>query len=199
MTSTKTAIKQQLPAYPLFVKDPFFSIWSTSENLNDSDTTFWTGKTRRVYGLVNADGKTYSFLGLAPKAEKLTQTSLKVTAFSTNYTFTCDDFDLAVSFTSPLMPDDLKILACPVCYMDYKVTPKKTIGKITVALYMHEESCYDRFRMPIREGRIKMDGFETAWFGLKKQLVMSQSFDDSAAEWGYWYVAGQNAGIATKI
>ena len=57
MTSTKTAIKQQLPAYPLFVKDPFFSIWSTSENLNDSDTTFWTGKTRRVYGLVNADGK----------------------------------------------------------------------------------------------------------------------------------------------
>jgi len=198
MSTAKNAIRQQLPSYPLFVKDPFFSIWSPGEYLNECDTAFWTGKTRRVYGLVNADGKTYSFMGVVPKAEKLTQTSLKVTAFSTDYTFTCDKFDLSVSFTSPLMPDDLKTLSCPVCYMDYTVTPKTTLGNVTVALYMHEESCYDRFRMPIREGKIRLNGFETAWFGLKKQLVMSQSFDDSAAEWGYWYVAGREAGIATQ-
>ena len=190
-------IKQQLPAYPLFVKDPFFSIWSQNEYLNEGDTVFWTGKRRKVYGIVRADGITYSFMGIVPSAEKLKQTSLKLTAFSTKYTFTCDKFDLAVNFTSPLLPDDLKTLSCPVCYMDYTITPKTKLGKVTVALYMHEESCYDRYEMPVRQGKWVREGYETAFFGLKKQLIMSQSFDDSAAEWGYWYVTGKTAGIAT--
>ena len=58
MKNRKYTIKQQLPAYPLFVKDPFFSVWSPSENLNESDTVFWTGKTAKTYGLIYADGKT---------------------------------------------------------------------------------------------------------------------------------------------
>ena len=48
---------QLLPAYPLFVKDPFFSIWSPADKLNGGDTIFWTGARRRIYGIVNCDGK----------------------------------------------------------------------------------------------------------------------------------------------
>ena len=33
-----------LPAYPLFVNDPYFSIWADSDYLNESDTIFWNGK-----------------------------------------------------------------------------------------------------------------------------------------------------------
>ena len=129
MTNNKTAVKQLLPAYPLFVKDPFFSIWSPGERLNESDTIFWTGKTVRTYGLVYADGKTYCFMGVQPKAEKLTQTSLKVTAFGTEYEFTCDSFDLKVVFTSPLMPDDLK--RCPAPYVIWTILslPKNSLAK----------------------------------------------------------------------
>ena len=36
-----------LPAYPLFVKDPYFSIWSEGDVLNDIDTAFWTGKAKK--------------------------------------------------------------------------------------------------------------------------------------------------------
>lgn len=197
MQTQKNTIKQQLPAYPLFVKDPFFSIWSPSEKLNESDTIFWTGKTVKTFGLVYADGKTYSFMGLQEKAEKLVQTSLKITAFGTEYSFTCDKFDLKVTFTSPLMPDDLTTLACPVCYADYTLTPKTELKEATVALYLDEAYCYDRMTMPVRMGKIKSEGYETSWFGLKKQLVMSQSYDDSSAEWGYWYVSGNNAAIAS--
>lgn len=193
---SKTA-KQLLPAYPLFVKDPFFSIWSPSERLNESNTMFWTGKTVRTYGLVHADGKTYVFMGIVPKAEKMTQTSLGVSAFGTEYTFTCDKFDLKVTFTSPLMPDDLTVLSCPVCYMDYTLTPKTPLKNATVALYLDEEYCYDRMSFPVRMGKIASEKYNTAWFGLKKQLVMSQSYDDSSAEWGYWYVSGKNAAIAS--
>ena len=37
-----------------------------------------------IYGLINVDGDTYCFMGLQPKAKPLTQTSLKITAFSTD-------------------------------------------------------------------------------------------------------------------
>ena len=33
-------IERQLPAYPLFVKDPYFSVWSGGEVLNAADPCF---------------------------------------------------------------------------------------------------------------------------------------------------------------
>ncbi len=190
--------EQLLPAYPLFVKDPFFSIWSPSAELNGADTIFWTGARRRVYGVVNCDGKSYSFLANRDKTVKMEQTGVKVTAFSTDYTFTAPEFDLKVSFMSPLPPDNLELLSCPVCYMSYEVMPKKQIEKLSVSLFLHEESCYDKIPMPVRGGVHYIEQGECAWFGLKKQLVMSQSTDDSAAEWGYWYLTGQKAFLVSN-
>lgn len=189
---------QLLPAYPLFVKDPFFSLWSASNELNGGETIFWTGKRRRAYGAVNCDGKSYSFMGLLDKAERLTQTKVSLTAFSTDYEFTCDAFDLKVSFVSPLPPTNLTLLSCPVCYMTYTLTPKKEIGKASVSLMLHEEFCYDREQMPVHGGVHKLPQGETAWMGLKKQLPMSQSSDDSTAEWGYWYLTGDYACITSR-
>ena len=36
-----------LPSYPLFVKDPNFSIWSASEILNDQDVETWFGEKKK--------------------------------------------------------------------------------------------------------------------------------------------------------
>ena len=196
--NSKVKKGQLLPSYPLFVKDPFFSIWSPADKLNESDTAFWTGKMRQMHGFVSCDGKVYSFMGANTVAEKMTQTYVDVTAFDTKYGFTCPDFDLDIIFTSPLNPDDLELLSCPVCFFRYTVTPKKNIGKLTVALFAHQDLCYDNIVMPVRGGRhILSDGTQAAWFGLKKQLVMSQSFDDSCAEWGYYYLTGKRAFCAT--
>ncbi len=192
--NSKNKTGRILPAYPLFVKDPFFSIWSGSDKLNEDDTMFWTGAPKKVYGLVKTGEKTYVFMGSVPKAAKLEQTYVDVTAFDTKYGFSCDDFDLDVTFTSPLNPDDLELLSCPVCFFRYTLKPKKPLGKTTVALFLHENLCYDKYRFETRGGKhVLGDGTEAAWFGLKKQLVMSQSYDDSAAEWGYWYVTGKKA------
>jgi hypothetical protein len=61
---------KQAPAYPLITHDPYFSIWSFAENLNEGTTNHWTGKSMPIVGLLQVDGVTYSFLGKpAPKTE----------------------------------------------------------------------------------------------------------------------------------
>jgi outer membrane receptor protein involved in Fe transport len=45
------------PSYPLIAHDPYFSIWSPSDNLNDSWTKHWTGANHEICGIVRIDGK----------------------------------------------------------------------------------------------------------------------------------------------
>ncbi len=51
------------PAYPLVVHDPYFSIWSTTDKLNESVTRHWTGAEQSLVGILNVDGQLYNFLG----------------------------------------------------------------------------------------------------------------------------------------
>ena len=184
---------KRLPAYPLFVNDPFFSVWSPSDTLNGANTCFWTGLERKTYGLVVADGKVYSFMGVADGTEPLKQTSVRVNAFTTDYTFECDSFNLEVSFISPLVPTDYELMSRPVCYMTYKVVPKVTINKIKVAIALHEEHCYNKCDDTVIGGGFKYPDYELAFFGRNRQLPMSNSFDSTAADWGYTYISADQA------
>lgn len=53
----------RLPAVPLIVNDPYLSIWSAADKLNETATTHWTGKEKPLYGLLRVDGTAYRFMG----------------------------------------------------------------------------------------------------------------------------------------
>lgn len=182
-----------LPAYPLFVNDPYFSIWSDSDNLNESDTIFWNGQKKKTYGIIYVDGVAYSFLGNVENTTKLQQTKLSIGAFSTNYTFESDEFILDLSFVSPLCLTNLDLLSRPVCYLTYNVTFKKEVKDFKISLMFNERHCYNNMKDYCIGGCFNFNDYELAYFGLNRQHPMSNTFDSVSADWGYTYVSGKEA------
>lgn len=59
----------RMPATPIAVSDPMFSIWSPTEKLYDASTMHWGDTKKSIIGVLRVDGKNYRFLG--KQAEKL--------------------------------------------------------------------------------------------------------------------------------
>lgn len=190
--------KRILPAYPLWLIDPLFSVWSKTDELNAGDTVFWTGLEKRACGFVRWKGKTYSFLGRRDGVVPLEQTSLEVHAFSTDYTFRGEGFALKVRFLSPLLPGDLDVLSCPVCYTDYEVTEGEIPEDFSIALAIDEEFCYNGERAWVVGGVIPKKGYEAAYFTRGRNLVLSDTSDMCSPDWGDVYIAAKESWLVSE-
>lgn len=62
-TDTSLTTRVRPSAVPLVTVDPYFSIWSETDRLNESPTRHWTGKEQPLIGAVRVDGTTYRILG----------------------------------------------------------------------------------------------------------------------------------------
>src|SRR4051812_25693064 len=87
------------PAVPLVACDPYFSIWSQTDRLPDSDTVHWTGKPHRLSSRVQIDGKVFRVMGKDPSTvPALRQTHLEVLPTRTLYSFEGDGVKLDLTF-----------------------------------------------------------------------------------------------------
>ncbi|WP_302126228.1 DUF4964 domain-containing protein, partial [uncultured Parabacteroides sp.] len=123
------------PSYPLITIDPYTSIWSFTDRLNEDATRHWTGKEQGLLGVIEVDGVSYRFMGKEAPGEGTSvrfekaavQQSVNVLPTQTYYTFECGPVCLDLVFTSPLLLNDLDRMSTPVNYISWQV--RATDGK----------------------------------------------------------------------
>ncbi|MBP5620575.1 MAG: DUF4964 domain-containing protein, partial [Thermoguttaceae bacterium] len=78
------------PCVPLVANDPYFSVWSNTDQLADSFPVHWTGTINALTSYVRIDGRAYRLMGyptgLDQEVGKLPQTDVAVRATNTTYT-----------------------------------------------------------------------------------------------------------------
>jgi hypothetical protein len=334
--------QQKAPAYPLITHDPYFSIWSTTDELNGSATTHWTGASQSLTGLVKVDGVTYRVLGqnektyegvvatsdekpyqvkytesapgedwmqaafndkdwktgaapfgddlnaggtpwkshdlwtrrtfdiadpasdlllkishddnvtvyingeevfktkgwihkykyvpipdavksklkkkgnvlaihilntaggafldagiakIAPATgdkgiEKATQTAVYINATQTSYEFTCGKVNLTLTFTSPLLMDDLMLLSRPVSYISYKVSANDNAShKVQVYFGASSNVAVNVPSQAVTTSKYTSGKLAILKAGTVEQPILKKKGDDLRIDWGYMYVA----------
>jgi len=334
------------PAVPLLTSDPYFSLWSASDQLSETATSHWTGKTQSLIGALRVDGKTYRFMGLeeasytpvlptgewdaqyteqqpaanwtdvkfddaawkngkgsfgnneAPRhisnwdskniwirrsfdlkenfsAESLfleyshddtfelyvngikvvgtgytwkdnvyleldakiknllkpgknviaahcqnqvggafvdfglmkknnvgagfstvaIQKSVKVLPTNTIYTFICGLVQLEVTFTAPLLLEDLDLVSTPINYISYKVSPlDKKSHDVQIYFEATPQMAVNFDSQPITFEKITKNNMTYLKTGTINQPILGQVGDDMRIDWGYLYIGGQLSG-----
>lgn len=187
-------------AVPLMTNDPFFSLWSFSDELSGDHVRHWTGRRQSMLGLLFVDGTPYRFMGQTEAFERyfadgpaLKQTSVTVTPTSSVYTFTHPLCDLKVTFLTPLLCDRPEVLSRPVSYVFYEITPCEEGHRFKVYIDASCDLCGDeagqKFVWHSENGHV--------WIGAAEQNVLNESGDDVRIGWGYLHLVHPNATVST--
>jgi len=191
----------RVPSIPLITVDPYFSVWSKNENLNFTETVHWTGSPNPIRGYVIVDGERYLFLGYERNAHKIPQTSIKVGALSTDVTYANDKIELAASFMTPLLPDDLDIMTRPVSYM--ALSYKSLDGQahdVKLNVSVREDICLNkRGQSPVVTEQLDIGDIKAVKIGNSQQDVLNRSGDDLRIDWGYFYLAMASKSAQTNV
>ncbi len=178
------------PAVPLVTHDPYFSIWSMSDHLTDSQTKHWTGVTHSLSSLIRVDGKTYRLMGREPRRiSALEQTKLEVLPTHTIYSFQGAGIRATLTFLTPALPHDLDILSRPVTYITWSVQSADG-GKHEVAIYFDagSEIVVNRNDEPVTWSRFRLNNLQVLRMGSQYQPMLQKAGDDLRIDWGYLYL-----------
>ena len=180
------------PAVPLITHDPLFSMWSFADRLTDDVVRHWDGVRKHAFGLLVVDNEIYEFMSHVhtedhyhPGYRKMEQTGCVIRPMSTIYTFENEKVTLELTFTSPLLLNDLKVLARPSSYITYKVTPKDG-EKHTVYVYFGftAEQCVNT-----NDQQVWLDGtMQSTFFCSGTDNMLIRSGDAHHIEWGEFHV-----------
>jgi hypothetical protein len=192
----QTAAPLRPPAVPLIAHDPYFSVWSTSDRLTDSETTHWTGKANRLSSLVRIDGKCYRIMGRdysgrrEPQIPALDQTSLEVLPTRTIYKFSGAGINVTLTFLTPALPDDLDILSRPLSYIDWAVSSADGKPHSTQVYFdASSDLVVNLPEEPVWSARYALEGHPVLRMGSRSQPVLEKHGDDLRIDWGYFYLA----------
>ena len=180
------------PSTPLITHNPYFSIWSDTDDLTASNTVHWTGKPQPIVGLLRVDGKTMRFMGASPsELPAMQQIAHLVTPTHTRYSFTGGGIQLDLTFFTPTILSDLDILSRPVTYISY--TLKSVDGKAHAdAAVLTDVGPIIAVNAPgeaVTYARTQTETQTVLSVGSRDQRVLNRSGDDLRIDWGYFHLS----------
>ena len=181
---------------PLVTHDPYFSIWSSSDHLYDTDTVHWTGKRQQIRGYLTVDKTVYCFMGDKEFHQILPQISLDVTATATTYTFENDKVRLCCRFTSPLILSDPLLVSRPCTYIDFMVE-KKNADNVQLDFIVSADLVRQEKDEVAGFAGTSKQGFSYASMVRMRQQPLGSSGDHTTIDWGYVYLAGNDKSTIT--
>lgn len=177
---------------PIITHDPFFSVWSDKDHLNEGDLVHWSGLRQTIRGYIKVNEITYCFMGEAGKIPTIEQTGLEVTANRTMYSFENSWVCLTVTFTSPLLLTDRTLLSRPCTYIDIH-TKKKEECTAEVWIEVYSDVVASDGRKVVGcadEGDLSSAGtMHFASMGAAVQRPLGGSGDNATIDWGYVFLA----------
>ena len=179
------------PATPLITHNPYFSVWSDTDELTASNTVHWTGKPQPIAGLVRIDGKTMRFMGGDPRGiPAMEQVEHTVTPTHTRYSFHAGGITLDLSFFTPTILSDLDVLSRPVTYLSF--TAKSTDGSphaVSVLLDVNPLIAVNAPGDAVTFSRNLTETQTVLSVGSRDQRVLNRSGDDLRIDWGYFHLS----------
>ncbi|MGE3775931.1 MAG: DUF4965 domain-containing protein [Pirellulaceae bacterium] len=179
------------PAVPLVTCDPYFSIWSAADRLNDKETVHWTGFQHRLLCLMKIGGKFVRLCGQSPAGvPAMPQLDVQVRPTQTIYRFADGGIEVAMTFTTAALPDDLELYARPVTYVDWSIKSMDGSNH-DVELYFgaHPEIATHVSSQEIEVKAVESPALKILRVGTTKQEVLKRSGDNVRIDWGYLYLA----------
>ena len=179
------------PAVPLITCNPFLSIWSGADHLNDTNTKHWTRRTHALVSLIRIDGKTYRLMGDEPKQlPPFTQKSIEVFPTRSIYEFEDAGVHVTMTFMQPALPDDLEVYSWPLSYITWNVRSADG-AKHQIELYDSTSSqlAVNKPNELVEWSRQTGGGLVLLRAGTQAQPVLGSCGDDHRINWGYAYAA----------
>lgn len=146
--------------------------------------------------VVNTAGGQWLDAGLADEEKNASaipmaeQQRVDLNATQTFYKFKCGAVDLQVTFTSPLLLNNMDVLTRPVSYIAYKV--KSNDGKAHNVKVYFGASTTLAVNTPAQEvttQKYATSSLSVLKTGTTEQPVLQKKGDDIRIDWGYLYVA----------
>ncbi len=128
------------------------------------------------------------------------QKSVEVLPTQTIYTFTCGAVDLMLTFTAPLLMNDLDLLSRPVNYISYEISANDAQAH-DVELYLEAGTAWalDKQNQESQSERLEKDNLLYLKTGSKSQKILEKKGDDVRIDWGYFYLCADKNNTTTSV
>ncbi len=192
-------MKLRPPSIPLITIDPYFSVWSPSEKLYDSDVEHWTASPNTIIGKVIIDSEDYRFMGRGDDTI-IEQTRFNCGSLFSSYTFENDKITLDVTFFTPLFSDDMFRLSRPVSYVRLNYSSNDGFEHDVKVLFEASEELVlnKKGDCAVSFETIETDRVISGKIGRADQKILNRSGDDLRIEWGYFYLSAKKGCVISS-